>query len=177
MSPAVATALIAVGTLLVTALGLAAGALWRLGSKVGSFEAAVTAANAAATAAKQAAAEAQAAAQRAAADAVAASRLLWDDMQKAVRDFEQQVDEVKHELAEYKGRWREGHELVDKVNDHEKRLFALERDHERNHDALPLAPEQSARHYLPVPPAPAEDAAPLVDGLFDDDKDKRGGGR
>ena len=53
MSPAIATALIAVGTLLCTALGLAAGALWRLGNKVGGFEAAVVAANVAATAAKR----------------------------------------------------------------------------------------------------------------------------
>jgi len=175
MSPAVATALIAIGTLFVTALGLAAGALWRLGSKVGGFEAAVVAANAAVSTAKQAAVEAQAAAQRAAADAVAAARALYDAMAATVHSFQSKLEEVRRELAEAKGHWQESHDLVEKVNDHEKRMYALERDHERNHDVMPMPVEQSARHYLPVPPAPEEDAAPLVDGLFDDDSKKRGG--
>ena len=176
MSPAIATALIAVGTLLCTALGLAAGALWRLGNKVGGFEAAVVAANVAATAAKQAAADAQAAAQRAAADAVAAARTLYDAMATTVRGFQDKLEEVRRELAEAKGHWRESRDLTEKVNDHEKRMYNLEREHERNHGMLPMAPEQSERHYLPVPSVPEEDGAPLIDGLFEG-SGKQGGER
>lgn len=174
MTPAVATLLVAVGAALITALGLAAGALWRLGSKVGSFEAAVTACRTAATTAEQASAEAQAAAQRAAADAVAAARALYDAMAATVHGFQTKLEEVRRELAEARGHWLESHDVAEKVNDHEKRLYSLEREHERNHGVAPMAHEQSARHYLPVPPARPEDGAPLVDGLFDD-KDPRGG--
>lgn len=176
MNPAIATLLVAIGAALVTALGLAAGALWRLGSKVGSFETAVTVAKAAAVAAEQASQDAQAASQRAAADAIAAARALYDAMTVTVSSFQDKLEEVRRELSEAEGHYKESHDLVEKVNDHEKRLYALERDHERNHGLSPLPLEQSARHYLPVPPGPEEDDAPLVDGLFDDDKSKRGGG-
>jgi len=174
MSPAIATVLVAVGAALITAMSLAAGALWRLGSKVGSFEAAVTIANNAAAAAEQASVEAQAAAQRAAADAVAAARALYDAMAATVHGFQAKLEEVRRELAEARGHWLESHDLTEKVNDHEKRLYSLEREHERNHGVAPMSHEQSARHYLPVPPAPAEDGAPPLEELFDD-KDKRGG--
>lgn len=168
MSPTVATALIGGLTLLATTLALAAGALWRLGSKVGSFEASVVAACNAAQAAKQAAGEAQAAAQRAAADAVAAARLLYDEMRKTVRDFQCEIEDVKHELAETKGRWREAHTLADQVNDHETRLSVLEREHERNHPE----PMISARHQLP----PNEEAIPLPPGVPEELIDGRSGG-
>ena len=173
MSPVLAGILISLGVLLCAALVASGGALWRLGTKVGAFEAAVTAANNAAREAKKASLEAQAAAQRAAADAVAAARVLYEAMETTVHGVQGKLEEVRCELAEARGHWLESHDMAEKVNDHEKRLYNLEREHERNHGMLPMAPEQSARHYLPVPPAPDEDA--IVEGLFDDDKGKRGG--
>lgn len=171
MTPSIAGTLIAIGSALIAALGLAAGALWRLGSKVGGFEAAVVASTSASVEAKKAALEAQIAAQRASADAIAASRSLYDAVAAMVRGFQVKLEEVCCELAEARGHWMESHDLVEKVNDHEKRLYSIERDHERNHGMAPLPMEQSARHYLPVPPeSPAADEPGGAD-----DKGKRGG--
>ena len=173
MNPSVATALIAVGSALIAALGLAAGALWRLGSKVGSFESSVVVATAAAAEARKTALDAQAAAQRASADAIAASRALYDAVAAMVRGFQVKLEEVCCELAEARGHWLESHDLVEKVNDHEKRLYSVERDHERNHGMAPMPTEQSARHYLPVPPEPKQDgAAPAAGRLFGDEGDE-----
>ena len=158
MNPVLAGVLISLGVLLCASLVAAGGALWRLGTKVGTFEAAVTTANNAAIAAEQASVAAQEAAQRAAADAVAAARALYDAMYITVHSFQDKLEEVRRELAEAHGHWQESHDLTEKVNDHEKRLYSLEREHERNHGMMPLAQEQSERHYLPVPPAPKDDA-------------------
>lgn len=165
MSPAIASAIIAGLVLLTTAIGLAAGALWRLGSKVGGFEAAVVAANAAATAAQKAAGEAQAAAQRAAADAVAAVRAFWDQMQAAVREFERKVQDAQQRVMDQSAR------VLDRMATLDKRLDRIEREHDHNHPD----PIVSTRHLL------VEEAAPLlpgeVDALFEQSDKNRGGGR
>lgn len=151
MSPVVATVIIGVATLLSAALIAAAGALWRLGSKVGGFEAAVAAANVAATQAKTAATEAQAAAQRASADAIAAARHLWDDMQRAVRDFEQKVQDAQQKVMDHSAR------VLDRMAALDLRLDRIEREHRINHD-----PPVSAKFVV------AEEGAPLLPGAPDD---------
>lgn len=148
MSPIIATILISILAIFSGALIAAAGALWRLGNKVGGFETALAAAGKAAEAAKAAASEAQAAAQRASADAIAAVRAFWDQMQATVREFEAKVQDAQQRVMDHSAR------VLDRMSELDKRLGLIEHDHEHNHP-----PEVSQRHLV-------EDGAP-TEGLFD----------
>lgn len=142
MSAAVASVLIALGALIVLSTSWAAIALWRMGSRS-------TAVEAAAATCKQASDAALAAVTR-----------LGDELRGVVRDFQQDLQDVRQELADVKARWREAHDVTEKVNDHETRLSLLEHDHDRNH------PPQTSR------PVAVEDGAP-VDRLFDTQSERK----
>ena len=122
------TLTIAVVGMLCTVFGLVGGALWRLGSRVGSFELAVREAKEQATAAALAA---QAAVQRA-----ETAGLQWNkELIAELRDLQERVDTTDRKLDMERADARRTRQMFDRVDSHERRITALESD------------EASRRHF------------------------------
>ena len=118
MTTPVVAALIAFAGLLCTVLGLAAGALWRLGTRMATSEAAVKASDAAGA--------------------------KWTaDVLAVLRELSEQNEEFKRRLTLGEAQWREAHGLTAKVNNHETRLAVVECMCKRNHP-----PRTSGPHVI-----------------------------
>lgn len=168
MSTAVVAAMISLGMLMCAALVAAGTALWRLGTKVGTFE--LLAANAASTA-LQAVDRAEAASR----EAEAAGNRLFAQVQSVTRELMQEVETLGRRLTVVETDARDVQRTVHKLRTHETRLAVIEREHDRNHRDDRVVREQSRPYPIPQ----AEDVAfdeSAVPSLIDADvKPKKGG--
>ena len=157
MTWAIAAVLVSIVAVLCTVLGLAGGALWRLGSRVGGFEAAVTASKTQAAAAAETAATAVEKAETAVIKSEAAiaksdtAGLKWnEELTQMMRDIQEDVRGVTRRQDDLVRGQREMREAVTLIHQLDSRVTRIE-------GQLSGSPER-------------EDGAPKVDEFNGDER-------
>jgi len=133
MTWAIAAVLVAIVAVLCTVLGLAGGALWRLGSRVGGFEVAVMESRVQAAAASQAAATAVEKAEAAVVKSEAAvtksdtAGLVWNkELMQMVRDVQEDVRGVIRKQDDLARGQREMRDAVTLIHQLDSRVTRIE---------------------------------------------------